>query len=94
MKYVVTRVRKEWSDQGGRHEHIEGVCTSSSNHHTRQDVVNSIRAGNTWVTSASGREAVIRPMTYCPGSGCLASPYITTRADNSKDDNLENLPRC
>jgi hypothetical protein len=94
VKYVVTRVRKEWSDQGGRHEHIEGVCTGSTNHYTRLEVVSSIRAGNTWVTSASGREAAIRPMSYCPSNRCLASPYITTRADSSKDDNLENLPRC
>lgn len=34
MKYVVTNVRKEWSNQGTRHEHIEGVCTSGGAHYT------------------------------------------------------------
>jgi hypothetical protein len=94
VKYVVTKVRKEWSDEGGRHEHIEGVCTTNGTHYTRRQVVDSINAGNTWVTSAGGREAMIRPITYCPSGACLASPYITTRPDNSRDDNLENLPRC
>ena len=94
MKYVVTNVRKEWSNQGTRHEHIEGVCTSGGAHYTRRQVVDSIRAGNQWVTSAGGREATIREVSYCPVGSCMAAPYITTRPDSSKDDNLENLPHC
>jgi hypothetical protein len=94
VKHVVTKVRKEWSDQGGRHEHIEGVCTTSGAHYTRRQVLDSIHAGDSWVTSAQGRDAVIRPISECHAPGCHAAPYITTRPDNSKDDNLENLPRC
>ena len=60
-------------------------------HHTRAEVVASIKAGNRWVTVGGG---VIRPINYCPASRCVASPYITTRADDSTDNNLENLPRC
>lgn len=94
MRYEATKVRKELSSDRS-HEHIQGVCTTGNQHYTRAYVVASINSGDTWVTrSASGNTAVIRPMKYCPGSGCLATPYITTRADNQKDDNLENLPRC
>ena len=91
---TVTKVRKE-SASDGSHRHIEGVCTSDSVHHTRRQVVDSIKAGSVWVTrSPSGNTAVIRPINYCPAPRCTAAPYITTRADNQKDDNLENLPPC
>lgn len=91
---TVTKVRKE-SSSDGSHRHIEGVCTVEGTHYTRRQVVDSINAGNVWTTrSPSGNTAVIRPISYCPASGCLASPYITTRADSQKDDNLENLPPC
>jgi hypothetical protein len=91
---TVTKVRKE-SSWDGSHRHIEGVCTTDGAHHTRKQVVGSIAAGNVWTTrSSSGSTAVIRPITYCPAAACTASPYITTRADNQKDDNLENLPAC
>ena len=91
---TVTKVRKE-SASDGSHRHIEGVCTVDGTHHTRRQVVDSITAGSVWVTrSPSGNTAVIRPITYCPAHGCMATPYITTRADDQKDDNLENLPLC
>lgn len=91
---TVTKVRKE-SSSDGSHRHIEGVCTIEGIHYTRAHVVASIRAGNVWTTrSPSGSTAVIRPMTYCPAARCTATPYITTRADAQKDDNLENLPPC
>lgn len=91
---TVTKVRKELSSDGS-HRHIEGACTVEGVHYTRRQVVDSIRAGNVWITrSPSGQTAVIRPIGYCPAYGCMATPYITTRPDNSKDDNLENLPPC
>jgi hypothetical protein len=92
--YTVTRVRKETSSQGGQHEHIEGVCTTADVHYTRAEVVDSIRVGNTWRTFADGRYADIRPIAYCRWTGCLATPYITTEADETAKNNLENLPRC
>jgi hypothetical protein len=91
--YVVTRVRKELSDDG-THEHIEGVCTDGGTHYMRKEVVDSINAGNTWKTRADGYEAIIEPIKYCPKANCLATPYIRTNPDSIKKDNLENLDRC
>lgn len=90
---TVTKVRKETSSDGS-HRHIEGVCTTDGVHHTRKEVVDSIARGNAWVTSAGGHSAPIRPINYCPAPACIAAPYITTRPDTARDDNLENLPPC
>jgi hypothetical protein len=84
----------ESSDQGGRHEHIEGVCLDSGTHHTRSQVVNSLRTGNIWRTLADNKHANIREITYCKHAGCMATPYITTDADATAKNNLDNLPRC
>jgi len=78
--YIVTKVRKELSADG-THHHIEGVCTNTGTHHTRQTVVDSIRAGNVWKTSADGYEAVIEPIARCPKPNCSATPYIRTNPD-------------
>jgi hypothetical protein len=91
--YIVTKVRKELSADGS-HRHIEGVCTNSGTHYTRQEVVDSINAGNTWKTQADGYEATIKVMTYCPQGSCLAKPYIETNRDSTKKDNLEYLDPC
>ena len=90
---TVTKVRKELSSDGS-HLHLEGVCTVDGVHYTRAEVVASIVAGSTWVTSASGTTAHIKPMARCPAIGCLATPYITTAPDHTTVNNLENLPRC
>jgi len=91
--YVVTKVRKELSSDG-THRHIEGVCTTAGTHYTRRQVVDSIRAGNTWSTSADGYTATIETIEFCPKTGCLATPYIKTKPDSTKKDNLENLDAC
>lgn len=91
--YIVTKVRKELSADGS-HRHIEGVCTASGTHYTRQEVVDSINAGNTWKTQADGYEATIKVMSYCPQASCLAKPYIETKRDSTKKDNLEYLDPC
>lgn len=91
--YIVTKVRKELSSDG-THRHIEGVCTEGGTHYTRQEVVDSINAGNTWKTKANGYEAIITTITYCPKANCLAKPYIRTNPDSTQADNLENLPEC
>jgi Protein of unknown function (DUF3892) len=90
---TVTKVRKELSTDG-THRHIKGVCTSAEVYYSRREVIDSMAAGQQWVTSGGGREATIRRINYCPAAACIATPYLTTRADNSKDDNLENLPEC
>jgi hypothetical protein len=91
--FTVTKVRKE-SSADKTHEHIEGVCTTDGTHYTRQQVVDGIDAGNTWKTSADGYEATIEKMKFCPKDKCLAQPYIKTKPDSTKKDNLENLDRC
>ena len=91
--YTVTKVRKE-NSADGTHRHIEGVCTDAGTHYTRQQVVDSINAGNTWKTSADGYSATIGVLSYCPKSNCLAKPYIKTKPDSTKKDNLENLDAC
>ena len=89
--YTVTQVRKETSSDG-THRHIEGVITSAGIHYARREVVDSIKAGNVWQTSAGGYTATIRTLSYCPRANCYASPYIATNPDSTKLDNLENLP--
>ncbi len=90
---TVTRVRKEWSNDR-THLHIEGVCTVDGAHHTRREVVDSIAAGNRWVTSGGGSTAVIKPIQFCPAYRCTATPYITTAPDHTTANNLDNLPPC
>lgn len=91
--FTVTKVRKE-SSADRSHRHLEGVCTADGTHYTRKAVVDSIKAGNTWKTSAGGYTATIVTMTYCPASGCMATPYIKTNPDSTKLDNLDNLSAC
>ncbi len=93
MLYTVTKARREWSSDG-THRHLEGVCTADGTHYSRKLVVDSINAGNLWVTSGGGSTAVIKPMTYCPKQGCYATPYITTAPDHTTANNLETLPDC
>ena len=88
--YIVTRVRKEFSADG-THRHIEGVVTDADVHYTRQEVVDSICAGNVWKTQADGFEAVIEAIPYCPQGICLATPYLRTHPESHEKDNLQNL---
>ena len=90
---TVTKVRREWSATR-THKHLEGVCTTTGQHYTRGEVVAGIARGERWVTSAGGREALIKPLPYCPKSDCYAKPYITTEPDHTTVNNLENLPDC
>jgi hypothetical protein len=91
--YTVTRVRKELSSDK-THLHIEGVCTDANVHWMRKEVVDSIRAGHTWKTSAGGYSATIEVIAHCPQAHCLAMPYIKTKPDTTLKDNLENLDTC
>jgi hypothetical protein len=92
--YTVTKVRMEASSQGGQHEHIEGVCTDAGVHYTREEVVDSLNEGNYWQTKGNGQYAKIHKMSFCKHSGCSATPYITSDADDTAKNNLDNLPRC
>lgn len=90
---TVTKVRRERSADG-THHHLEGVCTTSGTHYTRREVVDGINRGEDWHTSAGGKTAKIKPMTYCPAANCFATPYITTSPDRTTENNLEKLPDC
>jgi hypothetical protein len=89
--YIVTKVRKGTATDGS-HEHIEAVCTTANIIYSRKQVVDSIGAGNAWVTAADGMSATITPVLSCPQ--CSLSPYLKTKPDSSLKDNLENLDRC
>ena len=89
--YTVTKVRKEDSSDKA-HRHIEGVITDGGIHYTRREVVDSIKQGHIWRTSAGGDTATIGTLSYCPRTNCYASPYIRTNPDSTGLDNLENLP--
>jgi hypothetical protein len=89
--YTVTKVSKETSADG-THRHIATVVTDTGVRYTRQQVVDSINAGNTWKSSGGGYTATIKAKGYCPKANCYAKPYIETDPDSTKQDNLENLP--
>lgn len=92
--YTVTHVRKE-SSRDGTHRHIAGVRTSGGTYYTRGQVIESLRAGDTWKTSADGYEAEIHEVDRCVHrSTCEASPYVATNPNSTKKDNLENLDEC
>ena len=95
MTYYVKKVRKESvRTNAGVHEHIVGVLTAAGIYYSNKEVVDSISAFNEWFTDVEGEpKAKIRSLSYCPAVGCLHTPYITTEADSSRRNNLENLPR-
>jgi hypothetical protein len=92
---VVTKVHKEASPDG-THQHIAQVCTEIGLHYTRAEVVAGLDRGETWKTWAAGATspAEIRRLKFCPESGCVTSPYITTAPDHTTANNLDNLPPC
>jgi hypothetical protein len=89
-EHIVIGVRKELSDDA-THGHVSEVCTAGPIHYTRQEVIDSIREGDTWRTLAGGSSAEIRIVEACPHDGCTLSPYIATNPDSTAIDNLENL---
>jgi hypothetical protein len=91
--FIVSGVRKE-SSADGSHMHIGWVCTEDGLRYTRQEVFDSIRDGNIWMTRSEGYVAQIEPIDKCPQPGCDATPYIRTNPDSTKQDNLEYLPIC
>jgi Protein of unknown function (DUF3892) len=90
---TVTHTRKEQASDA-QHTHIAGVCTTANVFYTRAEVVAGLDAGQSWETEAAGNRARIRKITYCPAAGCYTSPYITTDADDTAANNLNNLPPC
>jgi Protein of unknown function (DUF3892) len=91
--HLVIGVRKTLSD-ARTHRHISEVCTAGPIRYTRQEVIDSIREGDTWRTLADGHTAEIHIADAYPYVGCALSPYIATNPDGAAMDNLENLGPC
>jgi hypothetical protein len=91
--YTVTGVRKSWRRTAGIGI-SRGYVLAAARITPRQAVADSIDAGNTWKTKADGYEATIVKVSFCPAVGCLAKPYLRTKPDSTKKDNLENLDPC
>jgi Protein of unknown function (DUF3892) len=91
--HIVIGVRKALSDDA-THRHISDVCTAGPIHYTRQEVIDSIREGDSWKTLGDGHSAEIRIVDGCPHDGCTLSPYIATNPDSTAMDDLENLAPC
>jgi hypothetical protein len=89
-EHLVISVRKALSDDA-THRHVSEVCTAGPIHYTRQEVIDSIRAGDSWKTLAEGNRAEIHIVDRCSHEGCTLSQYIATNPDASNSDNLENL---
>jgi hypothetical protein len=91
--HIVIGVRKTLSDDA-THRHISDLCTAGPIHYTRQEVIDSIREGDSWKTLADGHSAEIHIVDACPHDGCSLAPYIATNPDSTASDNLENLAPC
>ena len=89
-EHFVIGVRKAMSADA-THRHISEVCTAGPIHYTRQEVIDSIREGDRWMTLASGNRAEIHIVGTCPHEGCNLGPYIATNPNGTDQDNLENL---
>ena len=88
---IVTGVAKGASAHA-THEHISEVSTQGAIHYTRQEVIESIEAGDRWRTLADGIETETRVIESCPHPGCTLGPYIQSNPDATGTDNLQNLP--
>jgi Protein of unknown function (DUF3892) len=92
---TVTKVRTEVAQYPQTHEHLVGVCTANGRYYTRGQVVDGIKRGEIWETSAGGSTALIHEVDCCTvAPGCPAAPYITTAPDHTVANDLDNLPHC
>jgi hypothetical protein len=66
--HTVSFVRMEWSDEGGRHGHVEGVCTPSGMEYTRAEIVDSLRSANVDRPHADNHYALFREILFCSTS--------------------------
>jgi hypothetical protein len=88
--HIVIGVRKALSDDA-THRHISELCTAGPIHYARQEVIDSIRDGDSWKTLADGHRTEIRIADACPYRTCTLAPYVATIPDGSATDNLEEL---
>jgi hypothetical protein len=76
----------------GTHDHVSGLCTQGAIHHTRQEVIESIEAGDRWRILAPGLDGEIQVIETCPHPGCSLGPYIQSNTHGTGTDDLETLP--
>lgn len=89
--YYVQKTRRNQS-KDGTHNHIIGVLTEGV-FYSNAEVGDSIARGDRWLTHAPGwPSATIKPLSYCPRYACMLTPFLTTEADSTAQNNLENLP--
>lgn len=95
--HVVTGIHKAISVDRS-HYHVNCVCTSTGEHFSRQEVVESILlGGDTWKTETDKLEGSIVATVLCPHAGCRMSPYLTLDAETMGEGaaGLEQLrPGC
>jgi len=92
--YKVTKVRKAAPALNPSHEHIVGVLTDDGAYHTVQEVADSIKAGNVWLTSVAGElDAVIGVDLFCRHGWCMHAPYLSSSPTESLATDLEKMPR-
>lgn len=88
--YYVIKVRKKICGKRDS-RHIVGVVTDDNQFHPNARVVQSIKAQNKWMTWVHGvPPATVKELDRCPH--CTHGPYLTTDADRTAKNNLENLP--
>jgi hypothetical protein len=91
--HLIIGVRKALSADA-THRHISEVCTAGPIHYPRHEVIDSIRAGDSWKILASGRKTEIQIVDACPHPGCSLGPYLAADPDGGEADDLENLGSC
>lgn len=86
-KHQITAVRVE--SPGTQEEHITQLKLSTGTVETREKVHDNIKGGNEYYyTSVGGRKPRVEAATSAKGT-----KYVRTHPDDSKLDNLLNLPR-
>jgi hypothetical protein len=91
-EHVVIGVRTALAPDA-THRHISELCTPGPIRYTRQEVIDSIRAGENWQTLVHASGAEIHIVKECPHEGCSLSPYIATDLKGTKES-LEDLGPC
>ncbi|HZB98034.1 MAG TPA: hypothetical protein VE219_05495 [Candidatus Sulfotelmatobacter sp.] len=102
---VVTRIRVGQSFDRS-HNHIIGVYTDDGTYRTNRQVVDSLKRGEAWYSTAGDSQVRIGWIRWCPGMNCHEGPYLISRGDLHRHittglhilrapkspDALENLP--
>jgi len=86
--YTINAVRKQPVAAPVSHQHISEVRTTGGSTFTRAQVIQKLRAGDTFTTTGNPQGRVYEH--NCPR--CGSGDYITTHPDSTTTNNLDNLP--